>query len=154
MVLERKNVTFEEVLAQQNIEFKASYSENHFMVIAKDDVISVSDIPIIKQIRKTDKLIILNSKEPTYSDYRGGEYIFATYLVTKIALPVLVACLSSWITNKMLSYRACAAENQKTPKISVNIFRTEKSELIRIKAEDPEDVLKILKELRDQNDAG
>ena len=154
IMIEQKNVTLEEVLNQQNIEFKESYRKNHFMVIAKDDMMGVNDIPVIKQIRKNNKLVILSPKDLTYSDYRGGEYVFATYLVSEIALPVLVGCISGWITNMILSYKTRATKNQKIPKISVDIFCIEKSELTSIKGEEPEDVLKILKELRDQDDTG
>ena len=124
------------------------------MVIAKDDVMSVNNISVIKQIRKNSELVILNSKEPTYTDYRGEEYVFAMYLVKEIALPVLIECLNGWITNKIQSYKIHATDNQKMPKISVDIVRTEKSEKISIKAEEAEDVLKILKELCNQDDTG
>ncbi len=153
IMIERKSAMLEEVFAQQNLEFEEKYRENNFMVIAKDDVLSVDDVDIIKQIRENNKLVILN-KEPTYSDYRGEEYTLATYLVSEIALPVLVGCFIGWITAKMQSYRARAADNQKMPKVSVDVFRTEKFKMVSIKAEELEDALKILKGLRDKDDAG
>ncbi len=152
-MIEWKNSTLEEVFAQQNLEFKEKYRKNSFTVITKDDMISVNDVDIIKQIRQDNKLIIVNSNEPTYFDYRGEEYIFAAYLVSEIALPVLVGCLSGWITHKIQSYMAHATDHQKMPKISVDIFRTEKSKMISIKAEEAEDVLRILRGLCDQDDA-
>ena len=152
-MIERTSTTLEKVMAQQSIKLKDEHRDNHIMVIAKNDMLSVDGVDLIKQIRETNKLTVLNSNKLTYSDYRGEEYLLPLFLVMEAALPVVVERISSWITNKMTSYSAHATDDQMMPKISVSVLRTEKFEMTTIIAEDAEDVLKILNGLRDQDDA-
>lgn len=152
-MLERKSITLEKVLEKENIKWKDEYTENRDMVIAKNNMISVDGVAIVKQVRKTNKLVILNSNEPAYFDYQGEEYLLPLFLVSEVVLTVVAKCVINWITNKMIDYNAQAVDNQSMPKISIDIFRTEKSEMISIKAEEAESVVKILKELRDQDDS-
>ena len=150
-----ENTSLEKLLTDRNIEFKDEYLKNDFMVIP-NSTMTVEDISLIKKIRENNKLVILNSENLTYRDFRGGEYDIVTFIVREIGLPILVGSLSGLITYKIASHldgkKISGAENLKMPRFRLSIHRTEKEEHIIIEGE-ADDVLKSLEKLREKNDS-
>ena len=121
------------------------------MVVANNHTMTMDDIDIIKAIRQDNQIHILNYDNLTYRDFRGTEYNLATFFVSEVGFPILIACLSSFITFKIKAYtekkKKASSNHFKMPQIHINIHRTKKEERITIEG-NADDVLKILERLK------
>lgn len=153
--MQRENISLEKLLTERNIQFKDEYLKNDFMVIP-NSAMTIEDISLIKKIRENNKLVILNSDNLTYRDFRGGEYELATFLVREVGFPIMLGILSGLVTYKIISHhegkKISGAENLKMPRFRLSIHRTEKEEHIVIEGE-ADDVLKSLEKLEEGNDS-
>ena len=149
-MIKSEKISLEKLLTDQKIEFKNEYLKNDFMVIPNSNM-TIEDISLIKQIRENNKVVILNDDNLTYKDFRGGEYNIAMFIVSEIALPILIGCFIGLITHKIIAHdkgkKMSGADNLKIPRFQISIHRPEKNERVTISGE-PDDVLKALKELQ------
>lgn len=153
-VLTKKQLSLQEYLTSRKIEFKEEYLQKDCLVVT-NSTITVEDVMFIKQIRQKTEVTILNLENKSYQDFRGGEYEIATFVVSAFLIPLVVTLLGSFIQSKIQSYKKTKEETGndklKIPRFSAKLFNLTKKELIELEGE-AEDVLKALKELRDDSE--
>jgi len=103
------------------------------------EYIDIESAMILKEIRLKGKEIEIANRghEVVYSDFHGGEYELALFVLKNMALPILIGIIANRIDKKIEKYKMDKKEEPsnvliKEPKIKIKYYNLDKKEYIEI----------------------